>query len=199
MNGCYLLGSDRIGTRGSVDVTQDDYVETQADVLIPMWKTHARVVTSQQQDTVLPLYLRAAVNIAENITSRDVFQHTRTYVARDLREPFRFSRGVYTDLAMVNDGSPPVSVLNDYDIVGGVGPKSYGFVTHFNAAPYVKVSLKSGYANLLTAPSDLLGFIFAAAGMMYEVRELLNYTSMVQHADALPMYLIEPWAIPGMA
>lgn len=184
---------------GSVEVVEDAVNEAAfvTPELVTLFKSHARI-EDDTQDAVIAVYLKAAVAALENYTHRDVFLHTRKYKASGGLF-FNWRRGAY-DAIVVKDATG-ADVTATAEVKHSKGAHGVGFQLDISAVggAYSTVELVGGYSTYATMPSDFLAFVLQAAGMFYEVREVLNYTSMVQHADQLPMYLIDAWVIPSFA
>jgi len=186
MNGFPLWPS----TAGTVNSTKEAFVQNQFTAeLMPLFIQHARLTDAAAalQDKVIALYLSAAVAAAENATLRDVRLRQREWVV--LGAPrFEFRRGAWKDVV-----ANPTGV-----VVGDTGPKSWGFSIDAPATDF-GVTATTGYATLDEVPTDMVSFILSAAAWQYEMRELATYSSMIQHADVIPLYLLDPWTIPTYA
>lgn len=178
--------------RGSVNLTKEDYDQKQFnDELMPLFLQHARIdpAVAALQDKVIPIYLGAAVAAAENYTLRDVFARDRSWDAQASVPWFDFRRGAWKD----------VTCPAEHTIVGDNGPKTWGFrLTQTGGVDYT-IGVKSGYATLDEVPIDMVSFILDAAAWQYSMREIATYSTMIQHADVIPFYLLDSWSIPSYA
>lgn len=182
---------------GFVNQTLESFNQHQFTAeLLPLFIQHGRLEgVADLQDRVIATYLAAAVAAAENGALRDVWKRQRAWACFGVAK-FEFRRGAWRDVA-VTTGAPPVPVT-DFRLEGDVGPKSWGFSVVAPGSDF-GVSATTGYATLDDVPVDMVGFILAAAAWMYEMREIATYSTMIQHADVIPLYLLDSWTIPTYA
>lgn len=187
-------------TMGTVEVLSVVYDTPQADyadLFVDDFLQHARIEDSTGQESVIRRYIRAAIDVAENYTNRDVYPRTRTYRASD-GTYFEWRRGIYSALVVTDANSVDVSGDLTYVVSGGEKGTGFVFDLEGTASP-IGVEVSSGYPDPELMPGDLYVAILTFAAMLYEMRETANYTAMVQHAEVLPMYLLDAWRIPGFA
>jgi hypothetical protein len=176
---------------GIVNSVREDYDQRQFNAeLLPLFIQHSRLEgVAALQDLMIPIYLGAAVAAAENATNRDVLLRDREWTC-DRTPHFEFRRGAWANVSGIPTG--------DYLVEGHQGPKTWGFRLLAPAWPF-GVTATTGYATLADVPMDMVLFILAAAAWMYDMREIATYSTMIQHADVFPLYLLDTWTIPSYA
>jgi hypothetical protein len=175
-----------------------DFTQTKAALLaafLPLAKQHSRI-TATNEDLTIAIYLEAAIDSAEHYLDRDVWPTAREYTGTPelilSQYRFRFWRG-RAESVKVMQGS--TDITGQAMIEGSVDPRTWGFILTFGSNPgAIVVTFASGFATLDAMPSDLKSFILTAFGWLYEMRELANYTAMVQPANVIPEYLLLSWA-----
>lgn len=183
--------------------------------ILPLFKQHERV-SDDSEDALCTQYIKAAIDAASNYLDRDVAPTVRTYDgalltslpvgcscgagARIYPEPYRFEvrRGRATAITVM-DGAAAIPA-DQYVLYAPSGKQAWGYsVAPTSDLAAVKISNVGGFADLADLPPDVLQFVLLAAGWMYEMRELGNYTSAVQMVDKFPVYLLDSWALPRIA
>jgi hypothetical protein len=184
--------------------------------ILPLFKQHERVA-DDSEDALCTQYIKAAVSAAENYLDRDVWPSKRVYEGALLvssgsgcgcgggvgvfTDPYRFvmRRGRATNIT-VKDGADVAIPVDQYALVAPSGPQAWGYsLAPTGDLAAVSLAHDGGFVDMDDLPPDLLQFILLAAGWMYEMRELGNYTSAVQMVDKFPVYLLDSWAQPRYA
>jgi hypothetical protein len=165
--------------------------------LTPLVQEHLRLTSAQlaAQANTIAQYIKAAIAAAENYTQRDIALHTRTYKFKN--SEFAFKHGAAEISSFKN--SAGVTVATDaYEIEED---SAVGFaltITSTDGNDYT-LELSSGYDDAANYPPALVQFVLAAVGAYFEIRELANYTSTVQDASFLPLFLLDPLRIRVIA
>jgi hypothetical protein len=180
--------------------------------ILPLFKLHARIEHTDE-DVLLPRYIGGAIGAAENYLLREVYPTLATWNG-DLtmggdRVPverayaygfyassspaFSVRRGRARTLTLV-DAAGAIA-LDRYSVIASADPKTWGFqITPLADLNGITLTAELGFADFASMPDDLQGFILAAAGALYEVRELANYGPAVAQAEFLPTYMLDSWA-----